>query len=717
MKAIKFFGIISILSYLSGCRNQLATPSTPGWIDQARLLQADKEPGNWMSLGRDFKQQHYSPLDQINEHTVKDLGFAWEYDASSRIGRVNRGLEATPIVVDGVMYTSGAWGVVYTINAKTGKEIWRYDPEVDASYNRKVCCDVVNRGVQVWKGKVYVGTLDGYLVCLDAATGKVLWSKDTFTDRSLSYTSTGPPQIANKVVILGNSGSEFGVRGYITAYDLETGEFRWRFFIVPGDPKKGFEHPEMEMASKTWDPNSIWEAGGGGTVWGQSAYDPELNLLYIGTGNSSPYPIWFRSPGGGDNLFLCSILAINPDSGKLVWHYQTTPGEIWDFTSTMNLILAELDINGKSRQVIMQAPKNGFFYVLDRKTGELLSAEKYTRVNWASHVDIKTGRPVLTEQGWYKDEPKLVIPSLPGGHSWQPMSYSPLTKLVYIPEIVSPFIYKVEPSYTFKKGTFGTGLNFNGAGVPFSKENKKYTTNHPDTVNKNFLKAWDPVLQKEVWKIENEIPIANGGILSTAGNLVFQGTSTGYLKVFHASTGKLLKEIFTGTCIMAAPMSYTIDDDQYIAVMAGMGGISLSFGERGTINQKYQNKGRILAFKLNGIGTPLPLPYVKITTPEPPDTPVDLVLVEKGINIFDKYCIACHGVGHKFDFYSQYPDLAKLPLGIHAAFKDIVLKGALSRNGMASFADVLSEKDAEALQQFLLSEQKKVWTEENPKVK
>jgi quinohemoprotein ethanol dehydrogenase len=499
MKVNTFLWVIIFSLTVSQCQDEKILPQPPGWIDQERLLKADLETGNWMSLGRDFKQQHFSPLDQINDLNVKDLGFAWEFDASSRIGRVNRGLEATPIVVDGIMYTSGAWGVVYAVNAKTGQQIWRFDPDVDASYNRKACCDVVNRGVQVWKGKVYVGTLDGWFYCLDAANGKILWKKDTFTDRSRSYTITGPPQIANKVVIIGNSGGEFGVRGYITAYDLDSGELKWRFFIVPGDPKNGFEHPEMEMASKTWDPNSMWEAGGGGTVWGQSAYDPELNLLYIGTGNSSPYLIWQRSPSGGDNLFLCSILAINPDNGKMVWYYQTTPGEIWDYTATMNIILADLDINGKPRKVLMQAPKNGFFYVLDRKTGELLSAEKYTRVNWASHVDMKTGRPVLTEQGWYKDEPKLVIPSLDGGHNWQPMSYSPVTKLVYIPEIVAPMVYIAEPAYKFKKGTFGTGLIYEGTAPPFSVTTKKFTSNHPDTVNKNFLKAWDPVQQKEVW--------------------------------------------------------------------------------------------------------------------------------------------------------------------------------------------------------------------------
>jgi quinohemoprotein ethanol dehydrogenase len=710
---IRSLSVISIVTIMNSCSDPV--PPAPGWIDQARLMQADQQPENWMSLGRDFKQQHFSPLQNINENNVKDLGFAWEYNAGSKIGRVERGLEATPIVVDGIMYTSGAWGVVYALDAKTGNEIWRYDPDVIASYNRKACCDVVNRGVQVWKGKVYVATLDGYMVCLNAADGKVLWRKDTFTDRTLAYTITGAPQIAKNVVVIGNSGGEFGVRGYITAYDLETGEQKWRFFTVPGDPKKGFEHPEMEMASKTWDPNSTWEAGGGGTVWGQYAYDPELNLLYVGTGNSSPYLIWFRSPNGGDNLFLSSILAINPDNGKLAWHYQTTPGEIWDYTATMNIILADLDIKGKPRKVLMQAPKNGFFYVLDRATGELLSAEKYSQANWASHIDMKTGRPVLTGQGWYKDTPKLVIPSLSGAHSWQPMSYSPLTKLVYIPEIVAPMIYRSQPDYTFKKGTFGTGLNYENVDPPFVLEARKYITNQPDTIYRNYLKAWDPVTQKEAWKVELDIPKANGGVLSTAGNLVLEGASTGYLRVYQATTGKLLKEIFTGTVIMAAPMTYMVDGEQYIAVMASLGGESLAFGYKGMITEKYQNKGRILAFKLNGGTTPLPPPYVEIKTPKPPDVKLDPAKIKKGIALFDLYCINCHSVSPTFSHYSQYPDLGKINESIHAAFKDILLKGALSPNGMSSFADVLSEDDVEALHQFLTGEQIKLWNKENTK--
>ena len=677
-----------------------------GWIDEERLL--NREAKDWLSLGGNHLQLHYSSLDQINMDNIDDLGFAWEYDASSPIGRVPRGLEATPIVVDGIMYTSGAWGYVYAVDAKTGNEIWRFDPQVDASYARRACCDVVNRGVAVWQGKVYVGSLDGYLYCLDAETGEILWRQDTFTDRTKAYTITSPPQVAGGIVMIGNSGGEYGVRGYITAYDLEKGDQQWRFFLVPGDPDKGFEHPEMEMASKTWDPDSDWESGGGGTSWGEAAYDPELNLLYVGTGNSSPYPIWYRSPSGGDNLFLVSILAINPDNGKLVWHYQTTPGELWDYTATMNIVLAELVIDGKPRKVLMQAPKNGFFYVLDRATGELLSAEKYTRVNWASHIDMDTGRPVLTEQGkWYKDEPKLVSPSLSGGHSWQPMSYNPTTGLVYIPEHNWAMVYAAVENYDWEPDKNNTGLDYSVMG-DYSLVSDQIK-NVQDTTYLESLLAWDPVTQKAVWKVSDGAP--DGGTLSTP-ELVFQGTRTGYLKVYNARTGQKLKEIFTGTGIMAAPTTYSIDGEQYVAVMAGHGGAPVPYYPPDAVLWEYKNYGRILAFKLNGGEVPLPEKTIKAETPSPPDIQVNQALAETGEPLYWEYCAACHG-GLGDYHYSQHPDLGSMNKGTHELFSKIVLEGIYSNNGMASFSNSLSEEEVEAIHQYLIREQQKFYTVDN----
>lgn len=670
-----------------------------GWIDENRLL--NREAKDWLTLGGDHMMQHYSPLNQITTKNVDQLGFAWEYDASTYIGTVPRGLEATPIVVDGIMYTSGAWGAVYALDAKTGKEIWKYEPDVDPSYTRRACCDVVNRGVAVWKDKVYVGILDGYLVCLNTSDGAEVWKQDTFTDRDKALTITSPPQVAGNIVMIGNSGAEYGVRGYVTAYDLNTGVEKWRFFIVPGDPAKGHDSPEMEMASKTWDPNSDWETGGGGTSWGESAYDPELNLLYVGTGNSTPYPIWFRSPAGGDNLFLSSILAINPDTGKLVWHYQTTPGEIWDYTATQNMVLADIELNGKSRKVLMMAPKNGFFYVLDRVTGELLSAEKYTRVNWASRVDLKTGRPVLTEQGgWYKDKPKLVIPYLGGGHVWQPMSFNPSTGLVYIPERSVPQVFKAFETYKYEPDVDNTGIDYSQM-YKFNKNVPEQIKEAADTLRSESLLAWNPVTQKAAWKFPDGGP--DGGTMSTP-ELVFQGTRTGYLNVHDARTGKKLKEIFSGTGIMAAPTTYSIDGEQYVAVMAGYGGAETYGYLPDAVIFEYQNKGRILAFKIGGSTTPLPPKRVEIKTPAPPDTKIKEELVMKGSALFVRYCETCHG-GFGDNHFSQHPDLAKLQIAKHQLFKEIVLGGILIPNGMASFSNTLNENDVEAIHHFLLKEQ------------
>ena len=704
MKNKWYFLLLFIV--LFSCQNE----KPKGWIDQDRLQ--NRQAADWLTTGGNQNMQHYSPLDQINLGNVKDLGFAWEYDARSYIGNVPRGLEATPIVADGILYTAGAWGAVYALDAKTGKELWTFKPKVDPAYVRRSCCDVVNRGVAVWEGKIYVGTLDGFLVCLDAQDGKALWSVDTFTDRTKAYTITSPPQVAGSIVMIGNSGSEFGVRGYVTAYDLKTGEQKWRFFIVPGDPANGNESPEMEMAAKTWDPKSHWQSGGGGTVWGESAYDPELNLLYVGTGNAAPYPIWFRSPSGGDNLFLACILAINPDTGKLVWHYQTTPGEIWDYTATQNIVLADVEIEGKPRKVLMQAPKNGFFYVLDRATGKLISAEKYTRVNWASHVDLKTGRPVLTEQGqWYKDKPKLVVPYLGGGHVWQPMSYNPNTGLVYIPERSVPQVFKTFDTYQWLPDVDNTNLDY-AEMYKFRKHVLDQVKNAEDTIRAENLLAWNPITQQVAWKFPEGGP--DGGTMSTP-ELVFQGTRTGYLNVHNAKTGEKLKSIFTGNGIMAAPTTYSIDGEQYVAVMAAYGGAETSGYLPDAVIYQYENKARILAFKLGGGETPLPPKLKPTETPAPPPAmKIREDLIERGAYLYNFYCDICHG---KFGdrHLSQHPDLSKLPEAKHLLFNDILLKGILSQNGMANFSNSLSEADVEAIHSFLLKKQTELYAKSQPK--
>ncbi|HEY0683331.1 MAG TPA: PQQ-dependent dehydrogenase, methanol/ethanol family [Steroidobacter sp.] len=662
-----------------------------GRVDQARVTAADTEPQNWFTTGRTFSEERFSPLDQINVGNVQQLGFAWEYDLDTR-----RGLEATPVVVDGVLFASSNWSKVYALDARTGRELWSFDPKVDGQWARNACCDVVNRGVAVWQGKVYVGTLDGRLIALDANTGKQRWSQDTFIDRSRSYTITGAPRIAAGKVIIGNGGGEMGVRGYISAYDAESGEMAWRFFTVPGDPKLPFEHPELEAASKTWDPNSRWEAGGGGTAWDSMAYDPQLNLLYVGTGNASPFPQSVRSPKGGDNLYLSSILAIHPDTGRLAWHYQTTPGESWDYTAVQHMILTDLQIGGVTRKVLLQAPKNGFFYVLDRASGELLSAEKYVNVNWASHVDLKTGRPVLTGQGDYSKEPKRVAPGPFGGHNWHPMAFSPKTGLVYIPTLDRTAYFAADPDYKYiPRRSFNTGRD------P-AAEYAAQVRDRAVMSRRGALKAWDPVAQREVWRVDYPW-FYNGGLLATAGNLVFQGTTDGYLKAYAADTGHFAGEVFVGTSIMAAPASYAVDGEQFIAVLAGYGGAQLDEFLEGSAARKYGNAGRIVAFRLGGGKVPIPpeKDWDANIPPLPERMPADAAKLVHGASLFAQHCGVCHVLD---DSPSGYPNLLRLPAAKHAIFDEIVLRGALSGRGMASFANELSEADAHAIHAYLIDE-------------
>jgi quinohemoprotein ethanol dehydrogenase len=670
----------------------------PGQVTRDRLMNLSREPGQWLSRGRDWTGQFYSPLDRINTANVTRLGVAWEYDASPRRGRVLRGLEATPIVVDGVMYASLAWSEVVALDARTGTELWRYDPKADGASDRRGCCDMVNRGVAVWKGRVYVGTVDGFLVALDAKDGRELWRSDTFVDRTRSYTITGAPQVAGNVVVIGNGGSEFGVRGYVSAFDLYTGALRWRFYTVPGDPGRGFEHPELKMAAKTWDPKSDWITGGGGTAWDGMAYDPRLNLLYFGTGNSNPYPTWFRSPKPSDNLFLASILAINPDTGRLKWYYQTTPGEMWDYDATQPLVLADLQINGRTRNVLMQASKNGFFYVLDRATGKLLSARNFVYVNWASHVDLATGRPVLTGKGWYKDKPKLIFPSQIGGHNWMPMSFSPQTGLIYIPAIDTPMLFSTASSYKYHPGEFNMGAF--GALPPIPD---KYRKDAPHTEMRQLLLAWDPIAKRAAWKVP-QASFYNGGVLSTAGHLVFQGTSSGHFIAYDAQTGSILKDIEIGTGIMAAPCTYEIDGKQYVTVLAGFGGGLLKMFPAGAAARTYRNESRIITFQMDGgparmsarlVAESLPDEHYTVTASD--DT------LSSGKTLYMTHCARCHG-GYWEDVPSGYPDLKRMAPATYSVFEQIVLDGALRDNGMASFSDVLGREQVQAIQAYLQSE-------------
>lgn len=672
---------------------QESTPleNTTGSVDDERIVNADTEPGNWLAHGRTFDEQRFSPLDQITEENIQDLELAWYHDSGSK-----RGLEATPIVVDGMMFTSGAWSTVQAYNAKTGEQIWEYDPMVPKGWGKYACCDVVNRGVAVWKGKVYVGTIDGRLVALDAGTGEVAWDVMTI-DQSRPYTITGAPRVLKDMVIIGNGGAELGVRGYITAYDTETGEQRWRFYTVPGNPNDPFESPAMEAAAKTWLGGKWWEVGGGGTVWDSMAYDPELNLLYIGVGNGSPWNRYIRSPGGGDNLYLSSIVAINPDDGSLVWYYQTTPGDNWDYTATQHIILADLEINDELRKVAIQAPKNGFFYVIDRTDGSFISAEAYVPVNWASHVDPETGRPVETDASNYATEAKTVFPGPLGGHNWHPMTFNPQTGLVYIPALDLEFTYAQDNAFKHNPGEWNLGI----AMAPEEPA-------PPATVEEQIeglrgvqgrLLAWDPVTQKERWRVEHA-SAWNGGLLSTAGNLVFQGRSDGMFAAYAADSGELVWETEVHTGIIAAPVSYEIDGEQYIAVVAGWGG---AFGTTAGVPRHKGNvleEGRVLAFKLKG-GAAMPPPAITHVNMEvPPEdvtgTPEQLF---NGQQKYAQYCSICHGAGVTSG--SQIPDLKYLAESGYARWDAVVLMGAYEGLGMPKFDHVLTEQDSADVKAFV----------------
>ena len=720
---------VACLPLLHGCGRTADPPagaeSRPaGWIDAGRLAGIDAEPGAWLTGGRDQQQSYYSPLEQINRENVSRLGFAWQYEIGSE-----HGFEATPIVVDGIMYTSGAGGAVYAIDAASGAEQWKFEPELDASFMRKACCGVVNRGVAVWRGRVYVGTLDGYLYALNAADGAVAWKVDTFTDRERGYTITGAPYIARDMVIIGNAGAEFDARGYVTAYDLDKGAQRWRFFTVPGDPKLGFEHPELEKAAASWDPQSLWQVGLGGTVWDAMAYDPELDLLYVGTGNAAPYPRKLRSPAGGDNLYLASILALDPRDGRMVWYYQTTPADNWDFTATQKMILTDLEIGGRKRQVILQAPKNGFFYVLDRRTGELISAEPYATVTWASHVDKRTGKPVETGQGEYFDAPKLVFPSPAGGHNWQPMAFNPLTGLVYIPVIEASSIWVMPKGpFEYQKGALNStsiyifpmrgewGLD--GAAARNLPPLAELTRGQPDTTIRGFVRAWNPVTQKLAWEVDVSGPWVGelfstwngGGLMTSAGGLVFQGRGTGEFVAMDAATGAQLHSIDVGTSMMAGPMTYTVNGEQYVAIMAGLGGAAGQEHVPGTAAYRFGNKGRIVAFKLGG--GPVPqrpeLQHASLDFPQPAvgrrGSPAEL---DRGAELYVRHCTQCHS--NMDGRSSGIPDLRRMSAETHAAFAEIVLGGTRAAKGMGSFSEVLSPAEAEAVHSYLIELAWKTW--------
>jgi quinohemoprotein ethanol dehydrogenase len=696
-----------------GCAHGAAIP--PGAVDRARLQAADSEPQNWYTGGRDQNGTYYSPLQLIDASNVKDLGFAWSYDLGSPL----RGQEATPIVVDGVMYTSGTWGYVYAIDAATGHERWRYDPKSDFFAARNPCCDLVNRGVAVWKGKVYVASGDGRLHAIDAATGKKIWDADTITDHKLPYASTGAPQIAGDAVVIGNAGADIGhggVRGYVAAYDLDTGRFKWRFYTVPPAAGQKPETPELATAAKTWDAKRDAQFKGGGTAWDGFAYDAALGLVYFGTANAAPYDLRQLGPAKLDSLYTASIIALHADTGRLAWYYQTTPRDSWDFDAVQKMILTDLDIGGERHPVILQANKNGFFYVLDRRTGKLLSAKNFTYVNWASGVDMKTGRPVTTTAADWYSSPKSIYPSWAGGHTWNPMSLSAQTRLVYIPVIDAPAVW-VDMAHNGGDVKYIDGF-FTANGILADDtyaagDLKRLFGPLPELADikssrkvkpvRELLRAWDPVAQKTVWEHETSSGIRgyDGGVMSTAGNLVFQGRGSGGLWVYAADTGKVLKIIQTGSHIMAAPTTYAVNGEQFVAVQVGYGGTGISVGPipPSSAAVKFENTNRVIAFKLGGGRVPTPAARATEAFEQPPAQTAGVAAIHAGEIKFVEECSRCHVLDLNIT-----PDLRRLNPGLHAAFKDIVLHGALAPAGMERFDDLLSETDVDNIHAYLIDQ-------------
>ena len=668
---------------------------TPQTVNQQAIV----EPGGeWLSYGRTYREQRFSPLDNINRDNIGELDLAWSFKFDTA-----RGMEATPIVNNGVIYVSTGWSHVHALDARTGQELWHYDAKVPKAQLAKTCCGPVNRGVAIWQDnantplQVFFGALDGRLIALDAKTGEENWSiQSTPTDGN--YSVTGAPRIVKGMVIIGNGGAELGVRGYVSAYDVNTGEMKWRFYTVPGDRNKPQESPALEAALETWSGDEWYNlGGGGGTAWDSLVFDPELDLLYIGTGNGSPWNRDLRSPGGGDNLYLSSIVALRPDTGEYVWHYQVTPADNWDYTATQQLVLAELEINGEPRSVIMQAPKNGFFYVLDRKTGELLSAEKFAKATWATHVDMGTGRPVESKFADYqKNGGSYIWPSPYGAHNWQPMSFSAKTGLMYIPAQSIPAYFSAVEEVMYRVNRWNTGVDLNTNRDPKSWVAARASM---DALIYGELVAWDPIKKQRAWQVQHAKP-SNGGILSTAGDLVFQGTWDGTFAAYDAYDGEKLWQYKSDSAVLAGPMTFELDGEQYVAVAQGSGGtVMITVGDELQRNKTNQNK--LLVFKKGQFNQTNPVANEELTTIRALGhaANTDPNLIKLGESIYHNNCASCHGINALSNYV--VPNLRYMNEQTHSDFASIVIGGARTHKGMIGFYETLGVDDVDAIHAYL----------------
>ena len=686
MNNFRYLSALIAVMLLAACESR--SPSSGG-VTQAMI--SHPPDGEWLGYGRDSSEQRFSPLTLVNDGNVGKLGLAWYADLDTA-----RGQEATPLVHDGTLFVSTAWSMVKAYDAKTGAPKWSYDPKVPRDTLQRACCDAVNRGIALYGDLAFVGTLDGRLVALNRQTGQEVWSK-VIVPNQQDYTITGAPRIANGLVLIGSGGSEYKARGFLAAFDAATGAEKWRFHTVPGDPSKGFENEAMAAAAKTWS-GEWWKLGGGGTVWDSITYDPVTNLVLFGTGNPEP---WNPAPTGraGDNLYTSSVVAVHADTGRYAWHFQETPEDRWDMDSNAQITVVDLKIGGEPRHVALHAPKNGFFYVLDAKTGQFISAAAFAPQNWAKSVDATTGRATLNPDALYdkKGTPFVGLPGATGAHSWHAMSYSPKTGLVYIPANFAGFPYAAAKDW--KPSDIGYQIAQDTALVAMPADTAVRASILSTTVG--ALVAWDPVTQREAWRVQYQGPW-NGGTLATDGNLVFQGNAAGEFAAYSADKGNMLWSVPVQTGVIAAPIAYALDGEQYVAVLAGWGGVwDVATGVLHNKSGGARNISRLLVFKLGGKATlPEPPPLNRLLL-DPPAFRGKAEQVTKGANHYGRYCQPCHGDAAVAGALN--PDLRRSAmLNASSAIKAVVIDGVLNHNGMVSFKAALSTDDAESIRQYLI---------------
>ncbi len=667
----------------AGAAAAVADTAPAANVTSERLSNAASEPSQWMTVGGTYEERHYSPLNEVNRDTVSRLGLSWFADYDTNLSQ-----QGTPLYIDGVIYVSTAWSKVYAYDARTGAQLWQYDPQTPKEIAIKVCCGIVNRGIAAYEGKIYLGTLDGYLVAINAKTGQEEWRKLT-VDADKQYTVTSAPRVIKGQVVIGNSGSEFGVRGYLGAYNATTGEDIWRVYTVPGNPELGFENPQMAMAAKTWSGN-WWELGGGGTVWDAIVYDEINNLVVFGTGNGTPWDQRVRDPNGGDNLFVASLLAVDADTGEYAWHYQTTPGDTWDYDAMSPIMLLDLPFNGEQTRVVVQPNKNGMMYVLEAATGKLLKADAFTEVNWNTGVDMVTGRPIEVPEARYsRDEIYNLAPGVQGGHGWHANAFNPETGLVYIATQRAYFVMRTAEN--FVPNPQGTNLGIDmGASFVYMRDN-------PDAPREfvGYVTAWDPVAGKAVWKSE-EHDGPTGGVLSTGGGLLFSGggNNTNEFRAYDTVSGQKLWSFDTQTGMVAAPITFELDGKQYVAASVGINSAG---------NYYAPNYSRLLVFAIDGAAV-LPTP-VSFTAPQlnPPPLTASAEEVAAGQQHYNANCAICHGNGGAARG-ANFPNLLVSPmLNAQEAFDSIVLQGVRQERGMVSFADRLQPADTSAIRAYLIS--------------